>query len=839
MVCSSIPLGKVICKRRFTLFFYLLCILPSLLYAVPAVAEDHITLQLRWDHQFQFAGYYAAQWQGYYRAEGIRVDIKPAVTKSGIRSAVQEVVEGRAEFGVGAADILKGRDEGADLVLVASLFQHSAAAFYTRKDTVIQSPADFLNLRVARRVNDLIDIELQAMLKVEGIDPRKITPYPHKPGISHLINKEVDVIPGYSINIPYTAKVNGYSLNEYRPIVYGIDFYGDSLFTSRKLVESNPDLVERFTLATIKGWEYAMSHKEELVQKISTELTRYGKIEDLVAFNRNQSQAMEKLIWPEQVELGHINPQRWQRMHDYLHLLGLLKNDLDITSFVFNPERIKALEAKKRQILLTTAVGLAGSLLILTLLWTYFLRAAVGRKTRDLEKSRSDLKRSKERFDLAMQFTNDGLYDWNTETGDTYFSPGWKQMLGYEDHEIQNDLSEWERLTEPEGKNKALELIEELLTGKRSRYETEFRMRHKDGHWVDILSRGNVTSDHRGKLCRVVGTHVDISERKKKERELSLKDAAIENSLNGFDIVDEDGLFVYVNRAYVEMWGYESDEEIIGTSPAGHCMDPLMPEKIIGVLKEKGSWVFELVARKKDGTPFDVLMYARLTHDENGREIYPSTSIDITERKRGRLERERLEKRLHHTQKMESIGNLAGGIAHDFNNILASVLGFTELALEDAIPGSSQEDSLKEVYTSGTRARDLVRQILAFARQSDEVKSPVILADTVGEVLKMIRATLPSNIEIRSDLSGRGTVLGNKTQLHQVLMNLCTNAGYAMRTNGGVLRVELLETLVEEAGHWSLLGVEPGKYMELRISDTGDGIDPEVLDKIFEPLLSG
>ena len=240
----------------------------------PSNAADKIILQLRWDNQFQFAGYYAAKWKGYYEEAGIDVKIRPAVTKDGILSAVKEVGEGRAHFGIGAADILKAMDEGAPLVLVASIFQHSAAGFYTRKDTSVRSPVDFLKLKVARRVNDLIDLELQAMLKAEGIEPEQIKPYPHKPGMDHLLSGEVDVMPGYSINIPFVANAKGVSVREFLPLQYGIDFYGDSIFTHKRVVQESPDLVERFKRASLKGWEYALSNKEEIILRIVNELER-------------------------------------------------------------------------------------------------------------------------------------------------------------------------------------------------------------------------------------------------------------------------------------------------------------------------------------------------------------------------------------------------------------------------------------------------------------------------------------------------------------------------------------------------------------------------------------
>lgn len=189
---------------RMVVFFPLLFLVPFFSFCDAAYGAEKVVLQLRWDHQFQFAGYYAAVWQGYYREAGLDVEIRSAITpEHKILRAVEEVAEGRADFGVGAADILVARDKGAPLVLLAVIFQQSAARFYALEKTDLNSPADLLRLRVARNVNDLIDVELQAMLRAEGIDPTKVKAYPHQPGIDHLVDGRVDVIPGYSTTMPY------------------------------------------------------------------------------------------------------------------------------------------------------------------------------------------------------------------------------------------------------------------------------------------------------------------------------------------------------------------------------------------------------------------------------------------------------------------------------------------------------------------------------------------------------------------------------------------------------------------------------------------------------------
>jgi len=212
-------------------------------------------------------------------------------------------------------------------------------------------------------------------------------------------------------------------------------------------------------------------------------------------------------------------------------------------------------------------------------------------------------------------------------------------------------------------------------------------------------------------------------------------------------------------------------------------------------------------------------------------------SRDITERKQADLERKRLESQLSQAQKMESIGTLAGGIAHDFNNILSAIIGYTELALDDSSDPVKVQRGLKEVLKAGERARGLVKQILTFSRKTDADYSPLVLRTVIKESLRMLRSVMPTTIEIRQNLIDSGLVMADPTQIHQVMINLCTNAVHAMDETGGVLMVELKrESLEEEASGG--LGLHPGSYLRITVQDTGHGMTPEVMERIFDPYFT-
>jgi len=202
-------------------------------------------------------------------------------------------------------------------------------------------------------------------------------------------------------------------------------------------------------------------------------------------------------------------------------------------------------------------------------------------------------------------------------------------------------------------------------------------------------------------------------------------------------------------------------------------------------------------------------------------------------------EHQRSEARFRHAQKMEALGTLAGGIAHDFNNILFPIIGYTELVMDDTAEGSSMYRNLEQILKAAFRAKDLVSQILAFSRRGETERKPVNIRMIVKEVLKLLRATLPSTIEIQQDTGSMcREVLGDPTQIHQVMMNLCTNAYHAMREKGGILSIRVREAEISRNGSVFLPSVPYGDYVKISVSDTGHGMTEDIREHIFDPYFT-
>ena len=311
-----------------------------------------------------------------------------------------------------------------------------------------------------------------------------------------------------------------------------------------------------------------------------------------------------------------------------------------------------------------------------------------------------------------------------------------------------------------------------------------------------------------------------------------------ENNHTVMLIVDpEKEIVLDANPAAVAFYGW-SREAFRGKPIAEvNTLSPEEHRKAVQAAANADRSHFFFKHNRADGSVCDVEVHSGPI-EIGGRPLLCSIVYDMTQRLEEQREKEQLQKQLIQAQKMESFGQLAGGIAHDFNNILASIIGFTELALDEVEDGSAIDDDLQEVYAAAKRAKDLVNQILVFARQSDEKIQPVQIAPITTEVLKLIRSTTPATIEIREEIDTGAAIMGNAIQIHQIIMNLCANAIHAMENSGGVLQIGLSDIAVDDTPTFTGTVLKPGRYVKMTVSDTGSGIRREILGSIFEPYFT-
>jgi PAS domain S-box-containing protein len=304
----------------------------------------------------------------------------------------------------------------------------------------------------------------------------------------------------------------------------------------------------------------------------------------------------------------------------------------------------------------------------------------------------------------------------------------------------------------------------------------------------------------------------------------------------GIMIVDaETQHIVYINPAAAGMIGADPQaltgkvcHEVICPSQAVYC--PRVSEKEMGLS--------ERTLMRVDGCEVPVLRTVSRT-TLSGRECFLESFIDLSEQIRAEVDKEKLEVQLRQAQKMEALGTLAGGIAHDFNNILSAVLGYSELGLQDLDDQTHPlYPKLKAINHAGHRARDLVEQILAFSRMQEQLQAPIKISPIVKEAIELLQSSLPANIQIKAAVTADRPVLGDPTQIHQIIMNLCTNAYHAMQASGGVLSISLEPVAVDASAAFAALDLPPGQYLRLTVSDTGAGISPAIIDRIFDPYFT-
>lgn len=316
-----------------------------------------------------------------------------------------------------------------------------------------------------------------------------------------------------------------------------------------------------------------------------------------------------------------------------------------------------------------------------------------------------------------------------------------------------------------------------------------------------------------------------------------------ENSVEGIYQASPEGRFIAANPSFLKFFGFNSLQELFEHFKYTGKEQYLNPEDRVtfwriveteGLVKN-----FETQLRRKDGTPIWVSMNSRAVRDHTGALLcFEGFMHNITERKQAEAEQERLQAQLTQSRKMETIGTLAGGIAHDFNNILSGILGYAQLAEMNLGSPVKIRSHLSQIIKGAHRAAELTQQILIFSRQTEYEKQPLSLYIVLKEALKLLRSSIPSTIDITEAIVSKSKVLADPTQMHQVIMNLCTNAYHAMGKKGGMLTIRLNEKPISGGRDVFDQEVKEGLYLELEVTDTGCGMDDEILKKAFDPYFT-
>ncbi len=668
-------------------------------------AAEHVTLQLKWKHQFQFAGYYAAVEKGYYQKNGLNVTL---VEGRPGQNEIDDVISGQANFGVGMADILLSRLKGKPVVVLANIFQHSPSVLLAMKSSGISSAQDLFGRKIMMTPG-YKSAELQAMLISEGVPINKIKIFSPSWKFEDLVSGKVSAMASYISSGPYYFKKKNLPYILISPRSYGIDFYGDNLFTSEQEIRHHPDRVKRFIDASLKGWQYALKNPEEIIDII---LSKYASDKKNITrdFLINEARAYQSLILPDFVKIGHINPGRWKHIADTYVQLGMADQGYRLDGFIYDPvSRVFdwghwAVKSSVGVILL--AFGLVTVLL--------FVNRRINKEIVVRKKAEKESRESQKLFKAVFE-----------QTG------GYCMLLRPTDNGIPEILDANQAACDAHGYTK-----EEII-----------------GRPVADLD------DEEGKKqCR-----------RNTEIILSGQTLAIEN-----------------------------------------------------------------IHMRKDGSTFPVAVYANKVELSDRQPLIVTTEFDITEKKKAEADRAKLENQLQQVKKMESIGQLAGGIAHDFNNILYPIIGFTQLSQDDLPENHPVQENLQDILNGAKRARDLVKRILLFSRQVEPQMKPHQLQPVIQETFRLLRSTIPANIRLELNLyTGNDYVLCDTSEIHEIVLNLCTNAYHSIVHDQGKITISL-----KRQNPGQELNLSPGNYLCLSVQDNGVGIPENLKTKIFEPYVT-
>ncbi len=406
-------------------------------------------------------------------------------------------------------------------------------------------------------------------------------------------------------------------------------------------------------------------------------------------------------------------------------------------------------------------------------------------------------------------------------------SPSFEKMFGYTAEEAVGMDVAADLYVVPEHREKLLRRLNKkgMLEG------FEVHLKKKDGTPVWIATSTRIYYDDQNNPAGVEGILRDITLQKQAERMRDLLSTVIEQASELIIITDTNGDILYVNPAFENETGYKK-EKILGKNPnilkSGKHGEEYY-QNLWETISKGEIWRGRITNKRKDNSFYEEDATITPVKGPKG------NIINYVGIKRNVTKEVRLENQLFQAQKMESIGTLAGGIAHDFNNILSAIMGYAQICLMDTQDAKIKK-SIKKILKAANRAKALVNQILTFSRQSEIKPSSVIVKDIIKEVIKLLRASLPSTIEIKQNIISNSSVMADPIQIHQILMNLCTNASYAMREKGGILTIELIDADLNDEELNNHPGLTSKKFIKILVSDTGNGMSQNISKKIFDPF---
>ncbi len=760
-----------------------------------------VSLQLRWRHQFQFAGYYAAVEKGFYRREGMTVTIREGGYD---KSTVEEVLSGNADFGVTNSEILIARvKHQKPVVVIAAVFQHSPLVLLARESAGISTPQDLAGKRV-KMTRKTRDVELHAMLANEGVPLDRIGIVDGPVRRTDYFDESIDAASAYLTNEPYYFISKSMPYTIINPVKYGIDFYGDCLFTTAEKVEENPALVKAFRRASLEGWRYAMSHEVEMIDLI---LRKYNpaKSRDHLAY---EAAALEELIMPELVEIGHMNPGRWDHIAATFADHGAIAPSYSLDGFLYNPD---APEQNTWIWWVAGALCVVAAVASIAVLFLYHFYRRLHREVAERKRTEERLRANEEKYrrlfdeipvEIIVVDAHGRVTDFNRtkrDAGTRLPNRGDRMYLDYAaGHRI--DM-----------RKELMDCIRENQT----RYFRDMQYREK---WLDITVSG---FDGGALIVSENVTKAKAAERALQESEARYRNM-IENTGTGICIIEEDHTLVFVNREYERITGYTKEEVEGKVRWSAHIVKEDLDEMVARHRKRRENEAsvpaqYEFRMYAKTGEIKHILVNVKLIPG-NRRSL--ASLNDITSLKTAEKEKEKAQEYAAEQEKNALVGQVAGKMAHDFNNILGAVMGRAELTMLTC-GEEKTKTALKQILEQVERGRNITRNLVAFAKDQELKQESFNINEKIDLVTTLMKREL-DGIEVVRDYERRlPDLIADPGMIEHALINLLQNAVHAVsRTYNPAI---ILKTRLA------------GDHITIEVEDNGCGIPEAFQSKIYIP----
>lgn len=783
----------------------LLLLSPPIFADTPTQPLQPVTLQLKWTHQFQFAGYYAALEKGYYREAGLDVRI---IEGGPERPPVQTVINGGADFGVSNTQLLLDRSHGAPVVVLAAIIQHSPLSMVIRRDSGIRTVKDLAGRKLMIGPDDA---ELLAYFKQSGLDEGSFRRQQHSQDIADLIAKNTDGLSAYTPDQPYALEQAGVDYLELRALDRGIDFYGDVLFTTEQQIKDHPEQVKAFRQASLQGWAYAMRHLDEIAELIHQRYAPDRSLDHLLW----EARRYQPFIMPDLIEPGHMSPSRWRHIADTYTELGMLPQGFNFSGMLYdpNPYDVHRLYSWLNRGLLLLA--------LLVLFSAYVLH------------SRHKLRLAKSTLDKLVRNAPGMTYQFQLNADGSSFLPfaskNIADIFGIDAKTVKHDATAIFALLHPDDAEYVRQSIR-YSAQQMTDWTGQFRVIHpqKGEIWVE----GHSTPERRSNNAVLWHGFVrDITHQKRVEQTLKNSEnrfrQMFDHSPVAYQSLDIEGRYLDLNDKMADMLGY-SRHELLGRCFGDFWLDTAKEQfpLVFDNFKTTQYGGSELQLRRKDGSAITVLIDGSIQRDFNEKFMRTHCILwDISERKQ--MEDMLIEAKIAAEDANKAKSDFLSHMSHELRTPLNAIIGFAQLLeIDELTPlNDSQKHAVGHIMTSGRHLLYLINGILDLARiESGKLQLSigiVALSPLIDEAVSLlIPSATARQIAIHQLCSSEIHIRADVPSVRQILLNLLSNAIKYNRQGGNVM----------------LYCAVVSNYIRITVADTGTGIPNERRQEIFQPF---